>query len=99
MATSPDIPDIKVTNNEADSRFEAQVGGDTAFAAYTRRGDEIVFTHTEVPPTLRDQGVGGALVRAALEHLRDENVTVVPQCPFVAAFIDEHPEFQPLLEN
>lgn len=94
-----DNSDIEVVNNEAAGRFEAQLEGEVAFAAYTRRGNEIVFTHTEVPPELRDEGVGTALVRGALEQLRDAAVTVVPQCPFVADFIDEHPEFQPLLES
>lgn len=93
-----DTPDLEVIDNEAAGRFEAQVEGELAFAAYMRRGDKVVFTHTEVPPELRDKGVGTALIQGALEQLRDTSLTVVPQCPFVAAFIDEHPEFQPLLD-
>ncbi len=92
-------PSINVTNNESENRFETQVEGDLAFAAYTRRGDTLTFTHTEVPDDLQGQGIGTKLVRGALEQVRDDALKVVPQCPFVAAFIDENPEYQALLEG
>ena len=95
----PNNADTEVTNNEAEKRFEARVEDELAVAEYTRRGDTLTFTHTEVPSALQDQGVGTALVRGALAQVRAQNLSVVPQCPFVAAFIDEHPEFQSLLKS
>ena len=37
------------------------------------------------------------LMRAVLENVRAQGLKVVPACPFVADFIDRHPEFADLL--
>jgi GNAT superfamily N-acetyltransferase len=47
----------------------------------------IVFTHTEVDPSLEGQGIGGALVRGALDHVRNLGLRVLPICPFVQAWM------------
>jgi predicted GNAT family acetyltransferase len=36
-------------------------------------------------------------VRGELEALRAQGLKVVARCPFVAAYIKKHPEFQDLL--
>lgn len=91
--------DIHVVDNPAEHRFEAVVDGELAVASYRRRGDTIIFTHTEVPQALEGQGVASALARAALQQVQAEGLRVVPRCRFMAAFIARHPEFQPLLQN
>ena len=37
------------------------------------------------------------LVRGALDDVRRKGMTVGPQCPFVANFIAEHPEYADLV--
>ncbi|MGI9089778.1 MAG: GNAT family N-acetyltransferase, partial [Gemmatimonadaceae bacterium] len=49
---------IEVKNNQGAHRFEAQVDGGMAVAAYELSGRDIVFTHTEVPEQSRGEGVG-----------------------------------------
>lgn len=88
---------MNVVDNEKESRFEVEVGGEIAIAEYKRSGDRIEFTHTKVPESLEGQGVGSALAREGLEHARREGLTVVPTCPFIASYIDRHPEYQDLL--
>ncbi|MCU1404836.1 MAG: N-acetyltransferase [Glaciihabitans sp.] len=67
------------------------------FAAYQRDADSITFTHTEVDPDQREQGLGGVLVKAALDAVRaDTELRVVPQCPFVADWLQENPNYQDL---
>ena len=84
------MPDLgPVFDNVAEHQFELVVDGFTAFAAYQRDGNAIVFTHTEVPPELQGQGVGSALARGALDAARAEGAEVVPLCPFIALL---HPE-------
>jgi hypothetical protein len=46
---------------------------------------------------MRNRGLGAELVRGALDDVRRNGRTVVPQCWFVAQFIDEHPEYADLL--
>ena len=88
---------MTVTNDVAEQEFSLTVEGRRAVAAYQREGDRIVFTHTNVPPEIEGRGVGSKLIRGALDAVRDFGLKVVPQCPFVAAYIEKHPEYRDLL--
>ena len=91
--------DLVVTDNPEKSRFEAHLGGRLAgYAEYQQSDSVITFTHTIVKDGFARQGVGGRLVRAALDTVAaSEGVRVIAQCSFVAAFIDKHPEYQSLV--
>ena len=86
-----------VRNNAAESRYELQAEGETAFAAYREEAGNVVFEHTVVPEALEGRGTGSALVRGALEDVRARGLKVVPFCSFVKGWIDRHPEAQDLL--
>ena len=86
-----------VRDNRAEQEFELDLGGHRAIAAYQLEGDTIVFTHTQVPHAIEGRGVGSKLIRAALDSARDRRLKVIPQCPFVAAYIQRHPEYRDLL--
>ena len=81
-----------VTDNRADSRFELTVDGAVAELVYRRRADRLVLIHTEVPSRLEHQGLGGALVKAAVDRAVSEGLTVVPLCPFARTWLERHPE-------
>jgi predicted GNAT family acetyltransferase len=87
----------QVRDNRSEQEFELIVDGARAVAAYQLEGERIVFTHTVVPEEIEGRGVGGKLVRGALDLVRDRGLKVVPQCPFVAAWIGKHPEYRDLL--
>ncbi|MGE5201049.1 MAG: GNAT family N-acetyltransferase [Acidobacteriota bacterium] len=86
-----------VRDNPARHRFELDADGHTAFTEYTVKPGVITFVHTEVPPALGGRGAGTRLVRGALDAVRARGLKVVAQCPFVAAFIRKHKEYQDLL--
>jgi predicted GNAT family acetyltransferase len=90
---------IVVTKNDTAHQFEAVVDGQLSILQYRIRPGTIVFTHTEVPPTLEGKGVGAALARAALDFARQENLKVLPLCSFVAAYIKRHPEYADLVRS
>lgn len=90
--------EIVVKNNEAAHRFEVQVGGHLAVAAYRREGDKIIFTHTEVPDELEGHGIASTLIQNALATAREQHLSVVPQCPFVASYIRRHQEYLDLVQ-
>jgi predicted GNAT family acetyltransferase len=85
-----------VTDNEARRRFELDLGGSVAFIDYRRAGATLYLDHAEVPVALRGHGAGGRLVRAALDRIREQGGRVVPVCPFVQAFMRDHPEYAEL---
>jgi uncharacterized protein len=88
---------INVRHNEHEHRFEVEIEGQLSVADYELQGDRMVFTHTYTPPALRGRGIAEKLVRAALEHARDQRRKIVPACSYVAVFIERHPEFKPLV--
>lgn len=88
---------VQVVDAPERHRYEAIRGGEVlGFAAYQKTDELIVFTHTEVDPALEGQGVGGALVRSALDHVRRLGLRVIPICPFVHAWMARHPEYHDL---
>lgn len=89
----------EVTHNDWDQRFELQLEEGLAFLEYERSGNSLVLVHTEVPPARQGQGIGGQLVEAALLHARRTRARVIPVCPFVVAYIREHPEHQEIARN
>jgi predicted GNAT family acetyltransferase len=92
------MSDVSVRDNHDESRFEAYVDGSLAgFSAYAVSDGVITFTHTEVDDAFEGQGVGSALVRASLDQVRaGSGLRVRPLCPFVRAWIKEHPDYQDL---
>jgi predicted GNAT family acetyltransferase len=79
-------------------RFDLDLGGrDTAFVTYRLTGETITLTHTEVPASLRGQGIGARLVVAVMHALRPRRLRVVPACGFAAKVIAAHPEFAEML--
>jgi uncharacterized protein len=87
----------QVRNNEAEQRYELEVEGQLALAAYRVRDGRITFTHTEVPGALEGRGLGSRLIEAALEDVREQGLKVVPACAFVKHYIETHPDEQDLL--
>jgi uncharacterized protein len=81
-----------------ESRYEIRDGDRVlGLAAYQRRGDTTVFTHTEVDPDAGEDGVGSRLVRAALDDVRSKGGSVVPQCSFVRGWIERHQDYADLV--
>lgn len=80
-----------------EQRFEARIDGQTATLEYTRVDRSMVLTHTEVPSAFEGRGIGSALVRSALEYVREQDLVAVPLCPFVRAYIRRHPEYRDLV--
>jgi predicted GNAT family acetyltransferase len=101
MPPDPEADAAAITVQDAPerSRYEVTVDGDLAgFAVYEDRGDGIrVFTHTEVADAYEGRGVGSALARGALDDVRASGRRLVPRCPFIAAFLRRHPQYQNLV--
>ncbi|TYB62706.1 N-acetyltransferase [Nonomuraea sp. PA05] len=90
---------VEIVDNTTESRFEILVDGKVAgFADYLLLPTKIVFTHTEVLPAYEGQGLAGKLVAHALQASADTGLRVVPRCPYVAKYIQRHPEFQNLVD-
>jgi uncharacterized protein len=94
------MSDVTVHHDETTSRYELRDGEDVVgFASYRWEGGRLVMDHTVVDPEHREQGHGTTLARGALEDVRRRGLRVVPQCPFIRSFVEEHPEFADLVDE
>jgi predicted GNAT family acetyltransferase len=91
-----DLDQLAIRHNPQGQRFEAVLGDKMATAEYRLAGMNIIFTHTEVPPEFEGRGIGNRLAHAALEYAKAEGYKVQAVCPFIAAYIRHHPEYQPI---
>ena len=92
-------PDLEVHDNSERHRFEAELAdGSVAIAQYRLTTGKIEFTHTKVPPEHEGQGIGSALIHAALCEARARKLKVVATCAFFAAYMKKHEEVQDLLD-
>lgn len=92
-------PSLTVRHNSAEHRYEIETEGHLAVADYVQDGRRRLMTHTFVPPELRGKGIAEKLVRAAFEDARREGNQIVPQCSYVATFMQRHPEYRDLLAS
>ncbi|GAA1847890.1 GNAT family N-acetyltransferase [Asanoa iriomotensis] len=89
-----------VNDNPGKHRFEISADGEVAgFSAYRLRDGAITFTHTEIDPRFEGKGLGSKLARTVLDEARSRGLRVYAQCPFIAGYIDKHPEYQDLLAS
>lgn len=87
----------ELKNNRINKQFEFHIDGLIPKVEYIRAKDRIFLTHTEVPEELAGQGIGSLLIKAVLEEVERQELTLVPLCPFVAGYIKEHPEWKKLV--
>jgi predicted GNAT family acetyltransferase len=81
----------EASHNEAASRYELRIGGEVAAQAqYTREGDAVRFTHTEVDSAYEGQGLGSKLAAFALDDVKGRGLKAIPQCKFIASYIARH---------
>lgn len=90
---------LKLVNNQEKARFELEVDGYVAFIDYKIKGEKIYLIHTEVPAELAGKGVGNAIVLKTLKFVQDKGYSLVPLCPFVAAYIKRHPEWEAIVAH
>jgi predicted GNAT family acetyltransferase len=87
-----------IVRDDAQHRYELHVGESVAtFAEFRVRPGYLVFTHTETDPAFEGRGYGSALAKGALDDVRQRGERIKAECPFIAAYIKRHPEYEDLL--
>lgn len=93
-------PSIAIVPNPEQRRYEIHVDGQRAgFSEYVRKGDRVIFTHTEIDPAYEGRGLGSRLARGALDAVREAGSPIVPLCPFIAGFVAKHDEYDDLVDH
>lgn len=88
---------MDLIDNTVKKQYELHVEGFTARIEYIRAKNKIFLTHTEVPMELNGKGIGSMIVKAVLQEIERQDITLIPMCPFVAMYIKRHPEWKKLV--
>jgi predicted GNAT family acetyltransferase len=79
--------EIKQEDNGKKGKFYVEIDGkQEAEMIYSYAGHEkIIIEHTEVSEKLKGQGIGYKLIEEVVAFLRENNLKVIPLCPFANA--------------
>jgi predicted GNAT family acetyltransferase len=92
-----DTPDRSRYELHAATDAQSADGELVGLIDYHLGGNVITLIHTEVLPAFNGQGHASTLARSALDDARARGLSVVPSCPYVAAYIGKHPEYADLV--
>jgi predicted GNAT family acetyltransferase len=88
---------MEVIHDERHDRFVLEHEGTLSMVQYQRQeGGVLHLVRTWVAPEYRGRGFGVLLVRAALDHVREQDLTIRSSCWFVDDFVEQAPEYQDL---
>jgi predicted GNAT family acetyltransferase len=83
----------RIEHDRGARRFFMELPEGVAYLAYEPAGRATIdLQHTIVPPEAQGRGIATALATAAFDYARTEGLQVIPSCPFVAAWLDDHPD-------
>lgn len=78
--------------------FVAEDGKRLAEMTYTMPAEnKMIIDHTGVSDALRGKNVGYQLVHTAVEYARQNNIKIIPLCPFAKSVFDKKEDFRDVL--
>lgn len=90
-----------ITNNinGEKGRFEINFEGEPAgLMEYTKDSDsQITITHTEVDEAFGGKGLGGLLVKAAVDYAKENNLKIRPACSFAKHVLEKDNQYRDVL--
>ena len=84
---------------ESDRYTIAVKGNEVGKTEFTDRGNQRVFTHTEVDKDYEGRGLATILIADALQATRDSGLRIVARCPMVANYVEKHDEFKDVVDK
>lgn len=90
--------DIEFADAPERHRYELRTADELiGIVAYQLADDVITLIHTEVGSAHSGHGYAATLARGALDDARSRGLRVVPSCPYVASYLEKHPEYADLV--
>ena len=88
---------LKIDGNKGFFYIEIE-GKQEAMMTFVFAGeDKIIIDHTEVNPGNEGKGFGKKMVTKAVEYARENNLKIIPLCPFAKSVFDKVAEFRDVL--
>lgn len=78
-------------------RFVLPIENNIAKVDYVLKNDKMYLVHSEVPNSLRGQGIGKKLVLATFEKLTEEGYQAVAICSYIKSVAQRSPEWKHII--
>ena len=89
--------DEPIELDAGNQRFVAVVDGHQCQLEFTLKDTIASFDSVQVPKAVGGRGIAGHLTRHALDWARGQGLQVNPRCPYVASWIQRHPDYADLV--
>ena len=84
----------EIKHDKENQQFITKVDGKDAYLRYLmRENNAIDFHHTYVPNELRGNGLAAEIVKEGFKYAEENNLKVIPTCPYVHTFLKKYPEY------
>ena len=91
---------MQIRHDTTAHRFIGETPSGPAILAYAPAVEATLELYsTYVPAAERGRGLGGQLVKAAVAYAREQGVSIIPTCWYVAEWLAIHPEHQDLVKR
>lgn len=86
---------------EAENKRAAAYDGDKNIgeSTYSKSDKVWIIDHTFVEDGYGGQGIAGKLVYELVKQARENNIKIIPLCPFAKAEFDKKPEYSDVLSK
>ncbi len=93
------MSEVKLNSNDKNGFFYIDIDGkQEAKMTFVFAGeDKIIIDHTEVNPENEGKGFGKKMLTKAVEYARENNIKIIPLCPFAKSVFDKVAEFRDVL--
>jgi predicted GNAT family acetyltransferase len=81
---------FKIENNGKGAFFVEEDGKRLAEMVISISGSNLTVYHTEVSENLKGKGVSTQLLETMVQYVRDNNLKVIPLCPYVNVQFRRH---------
>ena len=95
------MDELRFIDDAASGRYRLLLGSDeVGFIEYDLVGDgSILIKHTEVPTAHEGKGFASKLMQSALDHVREQNKTAIPICPYALNWVRRHPAYHDVVRE
>ena len=84
----------KVKHDKENQQFITTIEGREVYLRYSiLDNDKISFDFTYTPPELRGNGLAAIVVREGFKYAEENNLKVIPACPYIHTFLERYPEY------
>ena len=91
--------EVQVKINDKKGSFFIEIEGkqEAEMTFFFAGEDKIIIDHTGVNPGNEGKGLGKQMVAQAVTYARENNIKIIPLCPFAKKVFDKTPEFRDVL--